>query len=105
MTDKPLTVANDIVVTLEYTLRLDDGDVVSTSEDGGPLEFIQGRGEKRRLVGKMEKNSPQAHTGLFGHRPDGGLIITLFFKQGTGGGQNQSAGFRFLMLPAGTGRI
>ena len=45
MTDKPLTVANDIVVTLEYTLRLDDGDVVSTSEDGGPLEFVQGRGE------------------------------------------------------------
>lgn len=45
MTEKTLTVADDMVITLEYTLRLDDGEVVATSDGVGPLEFVQGRGE------------------------------------------------------------
>ena len=46
MTDNKLTVEDDVVVSLDYTLRLDDGKIVSTSttEDVGPLEFLQGRG-------------------------------------------------------------
>ncbi len=45
MTDKPLTVADDLVVSLDYTLRLEgDPEVFDTSEGQEPLEFIQGRG-------------------------------------------------------------
>ena len=45
MTDKPLTVADDLVVSLEYTLRLEgDTEICDTSEGEEPLEFIQGRG-------------------------------------------------------------
>jgi FKBP-type peptidyl-prolyl cis-trans isomerase SlyD len=45
MTDKPLTVADDLVVSLDYTLRLEgDPEVFDTSAGQEPLEFIQGRG-------------------------------------------------------------
>jgi FKBP-type peptidyl-prolyl cis-trans isomerase SlyD len=43
MTDKKLTVADDLVVSLDYTLRLDSGAVVDSSADREPLEFLQGR--------------------------------------------------------------
>lgn len=45
MTDKHLTVADDVVVQLDYTLRLDDGQIVDRSEDSDPLEFLQGHGQ------------------------------------------------------------
>ena len=45
MADNLLRVADDLVVSLEYTLRLDDGEVVDTSVGGEPLEFIQGQGQ------------------------------------------------------------
>lgn len=45
MTNKPLTVADDLVVSLDYTLRLEgDPEVFDTSEGQEPLEFIQGHG-------------------------------------------------------------
>jgi len=45
VTNKALTVANDMVVSLEYTLRLEgDTEVFESSEGEEPLEFIQGRG-------------------------------------------------------------
>ena len=45
MTNKSLTVADDLVVSLEYTLRLEgETEVFDTSEGQEPLEFIQGRG-------------------------------------------------------------
>jgi len=44
MTDKREKVSKDMVVGLEYTLRLDDGEVVDTSEGRGPLHFLQGHG-------------------------------------------------------------
>jgi FKBP-type peptidyl-prolyl cis-trans isomerase SlyD len=44
--DKSLTVTDDVVVSLEYTLWLDEGgEVVDSSENEEPLEFIQGHGE------------------------------------------------------------
>jgi FKBP-type peptidyl-prolyl cis-trans isomerase SlyD len=54
MTDKQLTVGDDVVVSLDYILRLDDGKIVSTSttEDGEPLEFLQGRG---RVISGVEQ--------------------------------------------------
>jgi len=46
MRDKGLFVSDDMVVSLEYTLRLDEGgEVVDASENNEPLEFIQGHGE------------------------------------------------------------
>ena len=45
MTNKPLTIADDLVVSLEYTLRLEgDDEIFDTSTGQEPLEFIQGRG-------------------------------------------------------------
>ena len=45
MPDKDSAVANDLVVGIDYTLRLEDGQVVDTSEDRDPLEFLQGHGQ------------------------------------------------------------
>lgn len=40
-----LTVADGMVVSLDYTLRLDDGEVVDSSEGREPLAFLQGQGQ------------------------------------------------------------
>ena len=45
MSEKELVVADDLVVSLEYTLRLDDDEVVDSSAEEGPLVFLQGQGE------------------------------------------------------------
>ncbi len=45
MADNVLTIADDLVVSLEYTLRLDDDEIVDTSIGGEPLEFVQGQGQ------------------------------------------------------------
>jgi len=45
MPNKNLTVKDDMVVGLDYTLRLDDGEVLDTSANKTPLEFLQGRGQ------------------------------------------------------------
>ena len=52
---KPNVVADDIVVSLDYTLTV-EGEVLDSSEDVGPLEFIQGHqniipGLERQLYG------------------------------------------------------
>ncbi len=45
MTDTRLEVVDDLVVSLDYTLRLDDEEVIDTSKGQEPLEFLQGRGQ------------------------------------------------------------
>lgn len=45
MNDAPLTVSNDLVVSMDYTLRLDSGQIVDSSQGRGPLEFLHGRGQ------------------------------------------------------------
>jgi FKBP-type peptidyl-prolyl cis-trans isomerase SlyD len=40
-----VTVRESWVITMEYTLRLADGEVADTSEGGEPLEFIHGQGQ------------------------------------------------------------
>jgi FKBP-type peptidyl-prolyl cis-trans isomerase SlyD len=45
MPELNLTVKDDMVVGLDYTLRLDDGEVIDSSTDREPLEFLQGRGQ------------------------------------------------------------
>jgi FKBP-type peptidyl-prolyl cis-trans isomerase SlyD len=44
MKDGNLAVGEDLVVSLDYTLRLDSGEVVDSSDGKEPLEFLPGRG-------------------------------------------------------------
>lgn len=46
------SVGDDKVVSLDYTLRLDDGEVVDSSSGRDPLEFIQGQGQ---IIPGLEK--------------------------------------------------
>jgi FKBP-type peptidyl-prolyl cis-trans isomerase SlyD len=45
VTDARPKVVDDLVVSLDYTLHLDDGEVIDTSQGEDPLEFLQGRGQ------------------------------------------------------------
>lgn len=47
MTETELTVADDLVVSLDYRVHLGDGEVVATTTigDQDPVEFLQGRGQ------------------------------------------------------------
>lgn len=47
-----LKVKDGVVVTLDYTLRLDDGEVIDSSEDEGPLEYLHGYGQ---IIPGLEK--------------------------------------------------
>lgn len=48
---KPLIVEDGMVVTLDYTLTV-DGEVVDTSKDSEPIQFIQGSGQ---IIPGLEK--------------------------------------------------
>lgn len=41
----PLTVQDGMVVSLDYNLRLDNGDMIDSSAEGEPLLFLQGAGQ------------------------------------------------------------
>lgn len=45
MSDQALKVVDDLVVTLEYVLKLADGQEVDRSDSDDPLEFLQGHGQ------------------------------------------------------------
>jgi len=45
MNQKNLVVADDIVVRLDYTLTLSDGEIYDSSDETGPLELLQGQGQ------------------------------------------------------------
>jgi FKBP-type peptidyl-prolyl cis-trans isomerase SlyD len=45
VTNAELVVADGLVVSLDYTLRLDDGQVLDTSQGEAPLDFLQGAGQ------------------------------------------------------------
>ncbi len=47
-----LKVKDGVVVSLDYTLRLDDGEVIDSSEDGTPLEYLHGYGQ---IIPGLEK--------------------------------------------------
>jgi len=42
---EPQAIGDDVVVSLDYTLRLADGTVVETSEGQEPLEYLHGHGQ------------------------------------------------------------
>lgn len=55
-----LTVADDIVVTLDYLLQLDDGQEIDRSDSSEPFEFIQGHGQ---IIPGLEKALYGMHVG------------------------------------------
>lgn len=52
MTEDRLEVTDGMIVCLDYTLRLDDGEIVDTSEERDPLAFVQGQ---RQIVPGLER--------------------------------------------------
>lgn len=52
MSDENITVANDVVVSMAFVLRIDDGQLIDQSEDDAPLEYIQGAGQ---IIPGLEK--------------------------------------------------
>lgn len=49
--EKPQLVADDVVVTMEYTVKV-DGEVVDSSDDHEPIEFLQGHSQ---VISGLEK--------------------------------------------------
>jgi FKBP-type peptidyl-prolyl cis-trans isomerase SlyD len=49
---KQLKIGDGIVVSLDYTLRLDDGEVIDSSQEGEPLEYLHGQGQ---IIPGLEK--------------------------------------------------
>jgi len=45
MTNAPLTIADGVVVSLDYVLQLDDGNEIDSSVGREPLVFLQGAGQ------------------------------------------------------------
>jgi FKBP-type peptidyl-prolyl cis-trans isomerase SlyD len=74
-----LTVANDVAVTIEYTLRDDDGNVLDTSRGRAPMVYLHGHGNlipglERELAGQAvgaELNVSVAPAEAYGeHDPE-----------------------------------
>lgn len=74
-----LTVANDVAVTIEYTLRDDDGNVLDTSRGRAPMVYLHGHGNlipglERELSGQAagaELNVSVAPADAYGeHDPE-----------------------------------
>jgi len=51
VTEQTLDIADGRIVCLDYTLRLEDDEVVDASEDREPIEFVQGQ---RQIVPGLE---------------------------------------------------
>lgn len=60
MNKSNLVVADDMVVRLDYTLTLSDGEVYDSSEDAGPLEYLQGHGQ---IIPGLEEALAGMHVG------------------------------------------
>jgi FKBP-type peptidyl-prolyl cis-trans isomerase SlyD len=71
--EKPEIVENNVVVSLEYKLTV-DGEVVDSSEETGPIEFIQGSGE---IIPGLER-------GIQGMRVDENRNVVVSASDGYG---------------------
>ncbi len=85
MTETNPTVQDGLVVSLEYTLRRENGDVIDASQDQDPLEFLQGQGQ---IVPGLEK-------ALYGMSIDEEKSVVVPPEQGYG----QRLDHAFQMLP------
>jgi FKBP-type peptidyl-prolyl cis-trans isomerase SlyD len=52
MSDENLAVADDMVVSMAYVLRVEDGKLIDQSDDNAPLEYIQGA---KQIIPGLEK--------------------------------------------------
>jgi FKBP-type peptidyl-prolyl cis-trans isomerase SlyD len=76
--DVPMQVGTDKVVTIEYTLRSDAGDVLDTSKGRGPLTYLHGAGNlipglESALDGKQAGDSMTVEVApeeAYGHKDD-----------------------------------
>ncbi len=69
-----MTIAKDKVVSINYTLKGDDGNIIDTSEGRAPLEYLHGHG---MLLPKFEE-------ALADHNPGDKLTCDLAAKDGYG---------------------
>jgi FKBP-type peptidyl-prolyl cis-trans isomerase SlyD len=60
MNKEKLVVSDDIVVTMEYSLKLDDGQEIDNSAGRDPFQFLQGRGQ---IIPGLEKELYGMHSG------------------------------------------
>ncbi len=81
MTASPMTVQDGMVVSLDYNLRLDNGELIDSSAQGEPLMFLQGAGQiipglERALYGMAvgdEKDVTVAPADGYGEMDPAGL--------------------------------
>jgi FKBP-type peptidyl-prolyl cis-trans isomerase SlyD len=94
------TVTDDMVVSLDYTLRLEDGQVVDSSEGQEPLEFVQGQGavipglekalygmlvgEEKEVVVQPEDGYGEFDSDLFETLPRSVFPADMVLEQGMG---------------------
>jgi FKBP-type peptidyl-prolyl cis-trans isomerase SlyD len=52
MSDENMAVTNDMVVSMAYVLRVEDGKLIDQSKDDSPLEYIQGA---KQIIPGLEK--------------------------------------------------
>ena len=69
-----MNIEKDKVVSINYTLTGDDGNIIDTSEGRAPLEYLHGHG---MLLPKFEES-------LLGHAPGDKLTCDLAAKDGYG---------------------
>lgn len=69
----PEVIENDVVVTMDYELIV-DGELIDSSEDGGPIDFIQGY---ENIVAGLER-------ALYGHKVGDSLSVTVTPEDGYG---------------------
>lgn len=104
-------VADEIVVSLDYTLRLDDDQVIDSSEGREPLEFIQGQGHiipglERELygmeVGEQKQVTVSASEG-YGERDDNRIQVVT--RDAFGAGAELQTGMDVQMQDPQTGHV
>lgn len=104
-------VADEMVVSLDYTLRLDDDQVVDSSQGHEPLEFIQGQGHiipglERELygmeVGERKQVTVSAAEG-YGDRDDDRMQVVT--REAFGPGAELQTGMGVQMQEPESGQV
>lgn len=72
--EAPQSVQDDTIVTIDYTLRLDDGEVIDSSQGREPLAYIQGQGQ---IVPGLERE-------LYGMNVGDEKAVTVAAEEGYG---------------------
>jgi FKBP-type peptidyl-prolyl cis-trans isomerase SlyD len=71
--ESPISVGDDVVVTLDYTLTV-DGEIIDTSEGHEPIQFIQGQGD---IITGLER-------GLYGMVTGESKVVAVAAADGYG---------------------